>query len=112
MSGERKEPARAKRIVVKVGSGVLTNGGSIRSRVVGEIARQVAELRDAGRDVVVVSSGAVAMGARTLGWDHPGRSILSSGTRFMTRCHTHTSAPGVRSGWGRTGRSRTSSRNR
>jgi glutamate 5-kinase len=30
---------------------------------------------EAGREVVIVSSGAIAVGRRTLGWDHPGRSI-------------------------------------
>ena len=65
----------AKRLVVKIGSSVLTDRGRIRSRVFGEIARQVATLRDQGREVVIVSSGAIAMGSRELGWTHPGRSI-------------------------------------
>lgn len=72
---ERRALRRARRIVVKVGSGVLTRGGRLRSRVVSEIARQTAALLDEGREVVVVSSGAIAMGARTLRWDQPGRSI-------------------------------------
>ena len=66
---------RTRRIVVKVGSGVLTRGGRLRQRVVAEIARQTAGLLDEGREVVLVSSGAIAMGARSLGWSHPGRSI-------------------------------------
>jgi glutamate 5-kinase len=72
----RRNPARsARRIVVKIGSSVLTDRGQIRSRVFGEIARQVAALRAQGREVVIVSSGAIAMGSRELGWSHPGRSI-------------------------------------
>ena len=36
----RPEVARARRIVVKVGSGVLTRNGGVRGRIVGGIARQ------------------------------------------------------------------------
>ena len=66
---------RARRIVVKVGSGVLTRDGAIRTRVFGDIARQLSALCDQGREVVLVSSGAIAMGSKALGWSHPGRSI-------------------------------------
>ncbi len=71
----RREARSAKRIVVKVGSATLTQAGAIRPRVVGEIARQVAELMAAGRELVIVSSGAIAMGSLALGWAQPGRSI-------------------------------------
>jgi glutamate 5-kinase len=71
----RQEPRRARRIVVKVGSGFLTDDGAVRNAAFGQIARQVARLVEEGREVVVVSSGAIAMGSRTLGWSHPGRSI-------------------------------------
>jgi glutamate 5-kinase len=66
---------RARRIVVKVGSGVLTRDGRVRTRVFGDLARQLSALCDQGREVVLVSSGAIAMGSRELGWSHPGRSI-------------------------------------
>lgn len=72
---ERTIARDAKRIVVKIGSGVLTNGGVLRPRVMGSIAKQVAGLLEANREVVLVSSGAIALGARSLGWSHPGRSI-------------------------------------
>jgi glutamate 5-kinase len=71
----RAAAARARRIVVKVGSSILTRDGKLRHRVFGEIARQVSELQGAGRELVVVSSGAIAIGSRRLGWTHPGRSI-------------------------------------
>jgi glutamate 5-kinase len=71
----RPEAKAARRIVVKVGSGVLTRAGTLRPGVVTRLAAEVAALLDAGRQVVVVSSGAIAMGSRILGWDHPGRSI-------------------------------------
>ena len=66
---------KCKRIVVKIGSGLLSQDGQVRTRVFGDVARQVAALCDAGREVVLVSSGAIALGSRELGWDHPGRSI-------------------------------------
>lgn len=74
-SDVRLAASRARRIVVKIGSGVLTDGGELRPRVLSSIARQVAGLCDEGREIVLVSSGAIALGARILGWDHPGRSI-------------------------------------
>lgn len=66
---------RAARIVVKVGSSILTADGAVRPRVFTELIRQVAALSESGRKVVVVSSGAIAMGSHRLGWTHPGRSI-------------------------------------
>jgi glutamate 5-kinase len=74
-AGERSAAARARRIVVKVGSSVLTRDGSLRPRVFAEIARQVAALRAERRELVLVSSGAIAIGSRRLGWSGPGRSI-------------------------------------
>jgi len=71
----RLDAARAKRIVVKIGSGTLTEAGRVRTRVVGDLARQVATLFDSGKEVVVVSSGAIAIGSHTLGWSQPGRTI-------------------------------------
>jgi glutamate 5-kinase len=72
---QRSEARGARRIVVKVGSGVLTRAGALRPGVIGGIASEASALLDAGREVVIVSSGAIAMGSRILGWDHPGRSI-------------------------------------
>ncbi len=73
--GERPEAGRAKRLVIKVGSGVLTRSGVLQPRVITSIARQVEALLEAGREVVLVSSGAIALGAARLGWRHPGRTI-------------------------------------
>ncbi len=58
----------AKRIVVKVGSGVLTGEKyhNVSPEVVSQIARQVAVLIKQGRKVAIVSSGSVAIGARHL----------------------------------------------
>lgn len=59
---------KVKRIVVKIGSGVLTNEeGVIDPRFLHGLAEQVAGLRQRGMDVVVVSSGAVAAGRLALG---------------------------------------------
>jgi glutamate 5-kinase len=71
----RATVARTRRIVVKVGSSVLTNDGELRDEAFGEISRQIAELFDSGREVVLVSSGSIAIGSRELGWKTPGSSI-------------------------------------
>ncbi|MFK7898898.1 MAG: glutamate 5-kinase [Myxococcota bacterium] len=67
--------ASAKRIVLKIGSSTLTRNGELRRERFATIARDVAAIRETGREVVLVSSGAIAVGAARLGWDHTGRSI-------------------------------------
>ncbi len=56
----------AKRIVVKIGTNVLSKGDSIDSAYVRRIAKQVNELLKRGRQVVIISSGAIGMGAGQL----------------------------------------------
>ena len=59
----------ARRIVVKVGSSLVTNEGrGIDADAVGNWCRQMAALAKQGREVVMVSSGAVAEGMKRLGW--------------------------------------------
>jgi glutamate 5-kinase len=61
--------ATARRLVIKVGSALVTNNGEgLDLAAISEWARQIAELRDAGRQVVLVSSGAIACGMQRLGW--------------------------------------------
>ncbi len=65
----------AQRIVVKVGSSTLTRAGELRPRKFTDLARQVCELVAGGKQVVLVSSGAIAVGTRRLNWTQPARSI-------------------------------------
>lgn len=59
---------KVKRIVVKIGSGVLTSeDNGINPSFLNGLAADIAELRAKGIDVVVVSSGAVAAGRQALG---------------------------------------------
>ena len=58
---------QAKRVVIKVGSAVLTGEGGLLPDVIGNIARQIAFLQSTGREVILVTSGAVAAGRKRLG---------------------------------------------
>ncbi len=59
----------AQRIVVKVGSSLVTNEGrGLDEAAIGEWCRQLAVLARDGREVVMVSSGAIAEGMKRLGW--------------------------------------------
>ncbi len=59
----------AKRIVVKVGSSLVTNEGrGLDEAAIGEWCRQIALLVQGKREVIMVSSGAVAEGMKRLGW--------------------------------------------
>ena len=66
---ERRERLlQARRIVVKLGTGtVTTNDGALAANRVEPIASQIADLKRAHKQVVLVSSGAVGMGAGKLG---------------------------------------------
>ena len=59
----------AKRIVVKVGSSLVTNEGrGLDEGAIGEWCRQLSALAQDGREVIMVSSGAIAEGMKRLGW--------------------------------------------
>lgn len=59
---------RPKRVVVKLGTGVLTSGiGQLNTERIAALAAGVAGLRAAGTEVIVVSSGAVGLGMGRLG---------------------------------------------
>jgi glutamate 5-kinase len=61
---------KAKRLVVKVGSGLVTgNGRGLDLSALSRWAAEIAQLRQAGRQVVLVSSGAIAAGMQRLGWE-------------------------------------------
>lgn len=61
--------ASASRIVAKVGSSLVTNDGQgLDRQAVSHWASQIAALRNQGKQVVLVSSGAIAEGMARLGW--------------------------------------------
>jgi glutamate 5-kinase len=61
--------ARARRIVVKVGSSLVTNEGrGLHEEAIAQWCEQLAALVKDGREVVMVSSGAIAEGMKRLGW--------------------------------------------
>jgi glutamate 5-kinase len=63
------ELVKAKRLVVKVGSGLVTNRGQgLDHAALARWVGQIAELRKLGREVILVSSGAIAEGMQRLGW--------------------------------------------
>jgi glutamate 5-kinase len=75
-SQARKHLADAHRIVVKVGTHVVTHDGvELALGRIMEIVEGLARLRHAGREIVLVSSGAVGMGMRVLGLKERPRSL-------------------------------------
>ena len=59
----------AKRLVVKVGSSLVTDDGrGLDHAAVARWAEEIAQLKRDGREVVLVSSGAIAEGVKRLGW--------------------------------------------
>ena len=59
----------ARRIVVKVGSSLVTNEGrGLDTAAIGQWCQQLALLVKSGREVIMVSSGAIAEGMKRLGW--------------------------------------------
>lgn len=63
----RKALETAKRIVVKIGSRAITQGELPGQGRFESLSKQIVELRSLGRTMILVSSGAVAMGVQRLG---------------------------------------------
>ena len=65
----RTEFSTARRVVVKIGSALLTAGGrGLDTSSIGNWVAQMADLRQRGLDMILVSSGSVAEGMSRLGW--------------------------------------------
>jgi len=58
---------KTKRVVVKIGSAVLTGAEGLDTLMLESLARELSFLIDSGREVILVSSGAVAAGKKRLG---------------------------------------------
>jgi glutamate 5-kinase len=66
----------ARRLVVKVGSALVTNEGrGLDPEAISVWGEQIARLRGLGKEVVMVSSGAIAEGIKRLGWPRRPREI-------------------------------------
>lgn len=72
-------PAAAHRVVLKVGSALLFGGGDGKPNRewLATLAREIAEAAARGQQVIVVSSGAIALGAAKLGLAKGGRGSLA-----------------------------------
>ena len=68
----------ARRIVVKIGSALLVEGGALRAAWLAALADDLAALRADGAEVVVVSSGSIALGRAVLGLAGPTLALEQS----------------------------------
>ena len=70
-------PATTPRLIVKIGSALLVDGaGAVRREWLTGVAADIAARTSAGQQVAVVSSGAIALGARRLNLPKGGRASL------------------------------------
>ncbi len=97
MSGKagREGVARAKRVIVKIGSSSLASVNDACAR----IARDVAVLRASKKSVVIVSSGAIALGWQKLGYKSRPREVkklqasAAAGQSSLMRAYEEAFAP-------------------
>ncbi len=81
--GKTREPAY-KRIVVKLGTGLLTSGSNhLDQEIMSGLVNQVAQLHKQGRELIIVSSGSIALGKYRLGLSRkikgiPYRQVLAA----------------------------------
>jgi len=68
---------KANRIVIKVGSAVLAGSHheGLDSKVFHNLAKGVSDIKDSGRDVAIVSSGAIAIGMKKMGMHEKPKTI-------------------------------------
>jgi len=60
---------KARRVVVKIGSGVLTLDHGLNTSIIDTITDQIACLWDRGTEVILISSGAIASGVKKMGFE-------------------------------------------
>lgn len=73
---QRETLRQSKRLVVKVGTALLAaGGGTLNTRFLGRLAAEIADLRKQGREVILVSSGAIGSGMQAMGCREKPRTI-------------------------------------
>ncbi|HYK66164.1 MAG TPA: glutamate 5-kinase, partial [Patescibacteria group bacterium] len=85
---------RARRVVIKVGSAVLSDADGLRAGVIDQIAAQIEAAVSAGKEIVIVTSGAVAAGRARL-------SKLQSATIAARQAAAATGQIELMSAWAR-----------
>jgi glutamate 5-kinase len=66
---------RVRRVVVKIGSQIISSGGGIEEARLRALVERLAWLHDQKKEIVIVSSGAVAAGMSRLGWKERPKTI-------------------------------------
>ncbi|MSP95916.1 MAG: glutamate 5-kinase [Betaproteobacteria bacterium] len=86
--------AAAHRLVIKVGSTLVTNDGrGLDHAAIARWALQIAKLRSGGKQVILVSSGAIAEGMQRLGWTrrpsavHELQAAAAVGQMGLVQCY-------------------------
>ncbi len=64
-----------KRVVVKVGSGVLTETNGLNMSIISDLATDICGLKKRGKEIVLVSSGAIAGGLKKMGFSKRPKSV-------------------------------------
>src|SRR3546814_2186292 len=78
----RFAPGKCRRLVVKIGSALLVDdAGEVRRDWLRSVIADIAERRAAGQEIIIVSSGSIALGARRLG-------LAKGGDRKSTRLNS------------------------
>ncbi len=85
---------QAKRIVIKIGSALLTNDGAgLNNAGIADWVDQIAALKQQGLEVILVSSGSVAEGMTRLGWKerptalHELQAAAAVGQMGLVKCY-------------------------
>ncbi len=71
------DPAQCPCLVVKVGSSLLVGANGLRREWIAALVDEIATCRARGQSVIIVSSGAIALGAARLGLEKGGRGSLA-----------------------------------
>lgn len=73
----REDLRDKKRIVVKIGSSSITHPetGALNLTKLEILVRELCDLKNAGKDVILVSSGAIAVGRQTIGFHHRPKNV-------------------------------------
>ncbi len=76
VNGTSNRKRQLRRVVVKVGSGVIAAKGRLRPETIADLTYDVTVLRHQGYEVLLVVSGAVAAGFSALGLSQPPTEVV------------------------------------